>query len=44
MKGDGNMQEKKPGKKSFGTGVIAIGVAIFVVIFTLEIYSQTRDF
>ena len=38
------MQEKKPGKKSFGTGVIAIGVAIFVVIFTLEIYSQSRNF
>ena len=38
------MQEKKPGKKSFGTGVIAIGVAIFVVIFILEIYSQSRNF
>ena len=44
MKGDGNMQEKKPGKKSVAGGLIGIGFAILGVVFTAEIYSQAREF
>lgn len=38
------MGEKKPGKGSVAGGFIGIGFAIFGIIFTAEIYSQSRGF